>query len=127
MNRIVQRFANLKEKSLKGFVVYIGAGDPNLEATRQLAISFDRIGVDVLDFNRCFRPLVGATVKDDDLMTAVHEPANQMDSGRACSANHQCACHVCSHHHARFVRRPYKHSSSRFRVTAPISAVVAIS
>jgi tryptophan synthase alpha chain len=49
MNRIVQRFANLKEKSLKGFVVYIGAGDPNLEATRQLAISFDRIGVDVLE------------------------------------------------------------------------------
>src|SRR5438552_17909174 len=49
MNRIVERFARLKEQRQKGFVVYIGAGDPNLEATRQLAVAFDRIGVDVLE------------------------------------------------------------------------------
>lgn len=49
MNRIVERFACLKEKGQKGFVVYIGAGDPNLEATRQLALAFDEIGVDVLE------------------------------------------------------------------------------
>jgi tryptophan synthase alpha chain len=29
--------------------VYIGAGDPNLEATRQLALAFDQAGVDVLE------------------------------------------------------------------------------
>jgi tryptophan synthase alpha chain len=29
--------------------VYIGAGDPNLEATRRLALAFDRAGVDVLE------------------------------------------------------------------------------
>src|SRR5204862_3307639 len=28
---------------------YIGAGDPNLEATRQLALGFDRAGVDILE------------------------------------------------------------------------------
>jgi tryptophan synthase alpha chain len=33
----------------KGFVVYIGAGDPTLEATRKLALEFDRIGVDILE------------------------------------------------------------------------------
>lgn len=49
MNRIAQRFAQLAEQSRKGFVVYIGAGDPDLEATRALAISFDRVGVDVLE------------------------------------------------------------------------------
>jgi tryptophan synthase alpha chain len=49
MNRIVDRFAALKQKGQKGFVVYIGAGDPNLEATRQLALAFDRAGVDVLE------------------------------------------------------------------------------
>lgn len=49
MNRIAQRFANLAQQARKGFVVYIGAGDPNLEATRALALSFDRIGVDVLE------------------------------------------------------------------------------
>src|SRR5881398_2130245 len=49
MNRIEARFAQLKHKTQKGFIVYIGAGDPNLEATRQLALAFDQIGVDVLE------------------------------------------------------------------------------
>jgi tryptophan synthase alpha chain len=49
MNRIVQKFAQLKSAGKKGLVVYIGAGDPNLEATRQLALEFDRAGVDVLE------------------------------------------------------------------------------
>ena len=49
MNRIVERFATLKREGKKGFIVYIGAGDPNLETTRQLALAFDRAGVDVLE------------------------------------------------------------------------------
>ncbi len=49
MNRIVERFARLKRERQKGFIVYIGAGDPDLEATRQLALAFDRLGVDVLE------------------------------------------------------------------------------
>src|SRR5690349_18695995 len=49
MNRIVERFARLKRDGQKAFIVYIGAGDPNLEATRQLGLAFDRAGVDVLE------------------------------------------------------------------------------
>src|ERR1017187_5703503 len=49
MNRIVEKFAQLKQAGKKGFVVYIGAGDPNLEATRQLALAFDKAGVDILE------------------------------------------------------------------------------
>lgn len=49
MNRIVERFAALKKAGQKGFVVYIGAGDPNLEATRQLTLAFDKAGVDVME------------------------------------------------------------------------------
>ncbi len=49
MNRIEEKFAQLKRAGKKGFVVYIGAGDPDLEATRQLALTFDRAGVDVLE------------------------------------------------------------------------------
>lgn len=49
MNRIEARFAHLRESGKKGFVAYIGSGDPDLEATRQLAIAFDRAGVDVLE------------------------------------------------------------------------------
>src|SRR5512147_2077541 len=49
MNRIVERFARLKREGQKGFIAYIGAGDPDLETTRQLALAFDRHGVDVLE------------------------------------------------------------------------------
>jgi tryptophan synthase alpha chain len=49
MNRIVERFALLKREGKKGFVVYIGAGDPNLEATRQFGLAFDKAGVDVFE------------------------------------------------------------------------------
>src|SRR5271154_5708187 len=49
MNRIVEKFAQLKKSGKKGFIVYIGAGDPNLDATRELAPAFDRSGVDILE------------------------------------------------------------------------------
>jgi tryptophan synthase alpha chain len=49
MNRIAERFAKLKKEAKKGFVVYIGSGDPSLDATLQLALAFDRAGVDVLE------------------------------------------------------------------------------
>ncbi len=49
MNRIVEKFARLKQAGKKGFIVYIGAGDPDLEATRDLAVAFDKAGVDILE------------------------------------------------------------------------------
>jgi tryptophan synthase alpha chain len=49
MNRIEERFARLKRNGKKGFIVYIGAGDPDLDATRRLALAFDQAGVDVLE------------------------------------------------------------------------------
>src|ERR1700691_1899271 len=49
MNRIVAKFAQLKAAGKKGFVVYVGAGDPNLEATHKLALAFDHAGVDILE------------------------------------------------------------------------------
>ena len=49
MNRIVERFAALRRRGEKGLIIYIGAGDPNLEATRQLALALDGAGVDVIE------------------------------------------------------------------------------
>jgi tryptophan synthase alpha chain len=49
MNRIVEKFSHLKKSGQKGFIVYIGAGDPNLAATRELAMAFDKAGVDILE------------------------------------------------------------------------------
>lgn len=49
MNRIDARFARLRRDGQKGFIAYIGAGDPDLEVTRRLAVAFDQVGVDVLE------------------------------------------------------------------------------
>ena len=63
MNRIVQRFQHLREQGQKGFIVYIGAGDPDLEATRLLALELDRLGVDVLELGVPFSdPLADGVV-----------------------------------------------------------------
>ncbi|HZT22939.1 MAG TPA: tryptophan synthase subunit alpha [Verrucomicrobiae bacterium] len=49
MNRIEERFAQLRRNGQKGLIIYIGAGDPNLAATRELAWAFDRAGTDILE------------------------------------------------------------------------------
>ena len=49
MNRIDSKFRALRAAGSKGFVAYIGAGDPNLQATAKLASSLSAIGVDVLE------------------------------------------------------------------------------
>lgn len=63
MNRIVERFVRLRRQGEKGLVIYIGAGDPHLEATRELALGFDRAGVDVLELGVPFSdPLADGVV-----------------------------------------------------------------
>lgn len=63
MNRIEERFAKLRQAGKKGFVVYIGAGDPNLDATHDLAVAFDQAGVDVLELGVPFSdPLADGVV-----------------------------------------------------------------
>ena len=39
MNRIEARFSKLRADGKKGFVVYIGAGDPDLQKTRDLTLA----------------------------------------------------------------------------------------
>ena len=48
-NRIDQRFALLRANDQRAFIVYIGAGDPSLAATVELAPALERAGVDVLE------------------------------------------------------------------------------
>jgi tryptophan synthase alpha chain len=63
MNRIEERFAQLRHDRKKGFIVYVGAGDPNLAATRKLALAFDKAGVDILELGVPFSdPLADGVV-----------------------------------------------------------------
>lgn len=49
MNRIEYRLNALHTERKKALIVYIGAGDPDLEATRDIAGAFSDIGVDILE------------------------------------------------------------------------------
>jgi tryptophan synthase alpha chain len=63
VNRIDQKFRALRALGQKGFIVYICAGDPSLNATAQLARALERIGVDVLELGVPFSdPLADGVV-----------------------------------------------------------------
>jgi tryptophan synthase alpha chain len=49
MSRISQRFEALRAEGKKGLVVYIMAGDPDLETTRKLILELERAGADVIE------------------------------------------------------------------------------
>ena len=49
MNRIDQCFKRLRENGSKGFIAYIGAGDPDLDATKTLSLRLSESGVDILE------------------------------------------------------------------------------
>jgi tryptophan synthase alpha chain len=62
-NRIDQKFADLRAAGQKALVAYIAAGDPNLEATRALAIALEKAGVDILELGVPFSdPLADGVV-----------------------------------------------------------------
>jgi tryptophan synthase alpha chain len=47
--RIAARFRDLRAKNAKGLIVYLTAGDPNLDATGELLLALDRADVDVIE------------------------------------------------------------------------------
>lgn len=49
MNRIAEKFANLKRENRKGFIPFITAGDPDLETTRKLIIELARAGSTLIE------------------------------------------------------------------------------
>ena len=49
MNRIDAKFKELKEKGVPAFIPFITAGDPSLDATRELILEFDRRGADMIE------------------------------------------------------------------------------
>ncbi len=63
MNRINAKFRKLKADSKKGFIAYITAGDPTLDITKQLVLSFEKAGVDIIELGVPFSdPLADGVV-----------------------------------------------------------------
>jgi len=49
MSRIEGRFDTLRDRGEKGLIVYLVAGDPSLEKTREIILGLDGAGVDVVE------------------------------------------------------------------------------
>jgi len=49
MGRIENKFSSLRTKGEKALVIYLTAGDPSLELTREIALGLDAAGVDCLE------------------------------------------------------------------------------
>ncbi|MGV8979571.1 tryptophan synthase subunit alpha [Clostridium sp.] len=49
MNRIVEKFNYLKEKSEKAFIPFITAGDPDLATTLELVLALEKAGADIIE------------------------------------------------------------------------------
>ena len=47
--RIGEKFRDLAKRDARGLVIYLTAGDPNLEATRELLPALERAGADVIE------------------------------------------------------------------------------
>jgi tryptophan synthase alpha chain len=63
LNRIVERFAQLKARNEKAFIPFITAGDPTLAITKDLVLEFDKAGADVIELGVPFSdPLADGVV-----------------------------------------------------------------
>lgn len=49
MNRIEDKFRELKTKGKKAFVAFITAGDPDISTTKSLILKFEDLGVDIVE------------------------------------------------------------------------------
>jgi tryptophan synthase alpha chain len=49
MTRIEAKFNELRSEARKGFIPYITAGDPSLEATEQILLELERSGADIIE------------------------------------------------------------------------------
>ena len=80
MNRIEQKFKELRRQGRKAFVVFITAGYPNLEITYKLILEFSRIGVDIIE--------LGVPFSDPMADGALIQESSQVALGNKINLNH---------------------------------------
>ena len=49
MNRIEEKFLDLKQKGKKGVIPYITCGDPDLDTTSELVVALEAAGTDIIE------------------------------------------------------------------------------
>ena len=84
--RLDQKFTALKDEGKRGFIAYIGAGDPSLEDTVDIVLKLEEAGVDVVELGLPFSdPLADGRVNQDAATRALAAGAT-FDGVMACVA-----------------------------------------
>lgn len=74
--RLDKKFAALRREGKKGFIAYIGAGDPSLEDTVDIVLRLEEAGVDVVELGLPFSdPLADGRVNQDAAIRALEAGA----------------------------------------------------
>lgn len=74
MNRIDQKFIELKKAKRKAFIAFITAGDPDLKTTEALVLGFEKAGVDIIELGVPFSdPMAdGPTIQASSMRALKH-------------------------------------------------------
>lgn len=84
--RVDRKFAELKKQGKKGFIAYLGAGDPNLEDTVDIVLRLEDAGVDLVELGLPFSdPLADGRVNQEAATRAL-EAGSTFDGVMACIA-----------------------------------------
>ncbi|MCK5862851.1 MAG: tryptophan synthase subunit alpha [Candidatus Hydrogenedentes bacterium] len=77
MNRITQRFQQLREKKQAAFIPFITGGDPNLAMSEDIAVALGENGADVIEYGAPFSDPVGdGTVIQEASLRALQQGVN---------------------------------------------------
>jgi tryptophan synthase alpha chain len=70
--RVDRKFSTLKKQGKKGFIAYIGAGDPSLADTVDMVLRLEEAGVDIIELGLPFSdPLADGRVNQDSATRAL--------------------------------------------------------
>jgi tryptophan synthase alpha chain len=82
--RVDRKFAELKKQGKKGFIAYLGAGDPCLEDTVDIVLRLEDAGVDLIELGLPFSdPLADGRVNQEAAARAL-EAGSTFDGVMAC-------------------------------------------
>src|SRR3989338_4883509 len=77
MNRIDQKFRELKQSKKKAFIAFVTAGDPDLKTTEDLVLAFERNGVDIVELGVPFSdPLADGPVNQAASQRSLNKGTN---------------------------------------------------
>ena len=77
MNRIQEKFNELKRKKEKALIVFMTAGDPSLKKNEQMVAAFEKEGVDLIEFGVPFSdPLADGPVIQASSQRSLHRKTN---------------------------------------------------